>query len=282
VNALSSVRVDSGCAALSGAAARRFAPASLALFDNNVERLRVTRGTICADILRGRKGTRSQTRLAYHALQTTDKSLRSHVCEACRCEAEDFALHHKARTFELQQLCANNVISMPPVSEDILAFTSVLLKGLLAPPCSAMGALFHSPLACSLYAAAVLRALPHNAFQLATRTNFSYFRPNMSRALLACPVAESLLQKVETGEQHGIIPPILSTHICNIIKGGALDCNMQSLHKVFDSDMHPLLSSAVNSITSKSTYLSLDSPENRTEYQATGTRSYVLNILSER
>jgi hypothetical protein len=203
------------------------------------------------------------------------------VCEACGCEAEDFALQHKACLFELQQLCANNAVSVPPVSEDILASTSALLKGLPEPPASATGALFHSSLACSLYAAALLRALPHNAFPLATRTNFSYFRPSMSRALLPCPVAEFLLQKVETDERHGIIPPVLGTHICNIIKGGALACNMQSMLRVFDSDMHALLSSAVDGITSKSTYLYLDSPENRTGYQATGTRSHVLKILCE-
>lgn len=279
VNALAVVRIDAGMDALHHVAAQRLSALDLEQFKANVAQLLQTRSTVTQDITNARTKNRAQTRVSYHALQSVDQCLRAHVCEACGSDSEDFALQHKARLFEMQQLCANNATNTTPVSQDVLHDTLALLESLPKAPVATKNRKYKSAMVRSLYASAILHALPRNSFAVATHTNFSYFRPHESRLRSENVVKEFLLQKIETDERHGIIPQLLARHICTLIQDTGNSSHAERLLSIFDNDLHPLLMASADGAVSASTYSYLDTPGERTGYQAIATSSLMLELL---
>jgi len=279
VNALAMVRLDAGIDALHHVAAQRLSALDLEQFKANVAHLLQTRNTVTHDITNTRTKNRAHTRVSYHVLQSVDECLRAHVCEACGSDSEDFALQHKARLFEMQQLCANNAKNTTPIAQDVLRDTLSLLESLPKAPVATKNCKYKSAMVRSLYASAILHALPRNSFAIATHTNFSYFRPHESRLRSENVVKEFLLQKIETDQRHGIIPQLLARHICTLVQDTANNLNVDRLLSIFDNDLHPLIMAAADGSVSAATYSYLDTSRERTGYQAIATSSLMLQLL---
>ena len=279
VEALGTVRLDGECAPLARVAVRRFAPADADVFIESVRGLLAARTDITSDI-KQRRGNRAHTRVVYHALQSVDGCLRSHVAAACGSAGEDFALERRARLFELHQLSGTNAHNAVPAPESVLTDTLALLAGLPTPAAAAGSETFSSALARSLHAQMLLGALPANAFELATHPNFSYFRPHAPRAREECGTKEFLLQKIETDCRHGIIPLLLGTHIRDVLAAGAEDPRVQGLLSLFDPDIQPLVCASLTGKDSAGAYTYLDTTAQRSGYQAPATRSLMLALLT--